>query len=164
MHQRHPAAQQQGGGVEWYASSSGAAQYGAGSYGYEMPASGGGGGAAYGSFENEAPLLEGLRACCLTDREQKAPLVLLIARRRLNCTAPAAAAAAAACRPPAVRLLTRLLPCLTGSRISLLPCPRAWHRHTRHSEPHTQHPHVPVRLAVCPLRPAAAQRVAAHAA
>ncbi|PRW51047.1 YIPF5-like protein [Chlorella sorokiniana] len=60
VHQRHPTAQQPGGGVEWYASSTGAAQYGAGSYGYEMPASGGGGGAAYGSFEDEAPLLEEL--------------------------------------------------------------------------------------------------------
>ncbi len=77
VHQRHPGAQQPGGGVEWYASSSGAAQYGAGSYGYEMPASGGGGGAAYGSFEDEAPLLEGLRACWLVEHDLAVLLLLL---------------------------------------------------------------------------------------
>lgn len=98
VHQRHPAAQQPGGGVEWYASSTGAAQYGAGSYGYEMPGGGGGGGAAYGSFEDEAPLLEGLRASWLVAGYLEVVLALVIARQGLHCRWATAAAAAAATR------------------------------------------------------------------
>lgn len=59
--QRHPVQPQQpaAGGVEWY-SGTGAAQYGASStYNYDAPVGAQGGGAAYGSFEDEAPLLEG---------------------------------------------------------------------------------------------------------
>ncbi|KAL4441443.1 hypothetical protein ABPG77_001947 [Micractinium sp. CCAP 211/92] len=59
--QRHPAAQggpAGAGGVEWYSAGSNA-QYGASSYGgYDVSASQSG--AAYGSFEDEPPLLEEL--------------------------------------------------------------------------------------------------------
>lgn len=48
---------QSGGGPEWY-SAGGASQYSATSYSYET-SRGTQGGAAYGSFEDEAPLLEG---------------------------------------------------------------------------------------------------------
>lgn len=56
--QRHPAAQGgPAGGVEWYSAGT-SAQYGASSYGgYDMSAAQSG--AAYGSFEDEPPLLEG---------------------------------------------------------------------------------------------------------
>lgn len=53
-----------GSGVEWY--SGGAQQYAATSYSYEVPR-GGRSAAAYGSFEDEAPLLEG---GCTTQRHR----------------------------------------------------------------------------------------------
>ncbi|PSC76290.1 integral membrane Yip1-family isoform B [Micractinium conductrix] len=54
--QRHPAAGPAG-GVEWYSAGAGQ-QYGASTYSYDMP--GGQGGAAFGSFDDEPPLLEEL--------------------------------------------------------------------------------------------------------
>lgn len=62
--QRHPqAAPAAQGGPEWYSGGPSAASYGGSSYSYDMPGGGQSGGAAYGSFEDEAPLLEGERAC-----------------------------------------------------------------------------------------------------
>jgi hypothetical protein len=56
--QRHTAGGAQAGGApEWY-NAGGAGQYAATSYSYDMPR-GGQSGAAYGSFEDEPPLLEG---------------------------------------------------------------------------------------------------------
>lgn len=63
--QRHNAGQSGGGGVEWY-SGGGSQAYSAtgSSYNYDVPGgAGGAGGAAYGSFEAEAPLLEGEARC-----------------------------------------------------------------------------------------------------
>lgn len=59
--QRHPAVAPQagGGGVEWYSAGAGS-QYAASSYSYDVP--GAQSAAAFGSFEEEPPLLEGEHA------------------------------------------------------------------------------------------------------
>lgn len=98
--QRHNAvpAQPAGSGVEWY--SGGAQQYASTSYGSTYGgAQGGQGGAAYGSFEDEAPLLEGAARQIVVMWRSGPPVLQIVSwlPTRTKYHSPALAAAARLC-------------------------------------------------------------------